>query len=159
KKPGSIGLPVYGAQVCVVDAQGEDVTTNEVGEILVSSPMMMDGYWNDTALTRKTMRDGRVRTGDLGRYDEDGYLWFMGRKKDVIVRGGSNISPLEVESVLLAHPAVAAACVIGVLDPDLGQAVHAFVVPRPGSRASADDLREFSRARLADYMLPERFQF
>jgi long-chain acyl-CoA synthetase len=159
KKPGSIGLPMYGAQVCVVDAQGDDVTTNEIGEILVSSPMMMDGYWNDTALTRKTMRDGRVRTGDLGRYDEDGYLWFMGRKKDIIVRGGSNISPLEVETVLLNHPAVAETCVIGVLDPDWGQVVHAYVVLKPGHDVSADELLEFSRSQLAEYMLPERFEF
>ncbi|HAB16615.1 MAG TPA: hypothetical protein DCE44_09210, partial [Verrucomicrobiales bacterium] len=159
KKPGSIGLPMYGAQVCVVNEQGDDATTSEVGEILVRSPMMMEGYWNDTALTRKVMHDGWVRTGDLGRYDADGYLWFMGRKKDVIVRGGSNVSPLEVESALSAHPAVAESCVIGVPDPHWGQVVHAHLVLHPGHEVTTAALREFLKQRLAEYMVPEQFQF
>lgn len=159
KKAGSVGLPMYGVQVCIVNAEGEDVESGTVGEITVSSPMMMEDYWNDTALTRKTIRGGRVRTGDLGRFDEDGFLWFMGRKKDVIVRGGSNISPMEIESVILGHPAVAEACVIGVLNPDLGQVVHAFVVVRCGFAATAEELHDFSACRLAEYMLPERIQF
>ncbi|MDG2125082.1 MAG: AMP-binding protein [Verrucomicrobiales bacterium] len=159
KKQGSVGLPMYGVQVCIVDAQGEDVKSGTTGEITVSSPMMMEGYWNDTALTRKTIRSGRVHTGDLGRFDEDGFLWFMGRKKDVIVRGGSNISPMEVESVLLEHPAVAEACVIGVLDPGQGQVVHAFVVVRVGCAATEEELDDFAVGRLAEYMLPEKFQF
>lgn len=159
KKAGSIGLPMYGAQVCVVDKNGDDVRTNQVGEILVNSPMMMEGYWNDTALTRKTMHDGRVRTGDLGRFDEDGYLWFMGRKKDVIVRGGSNISPLEVELSMLAHPAVAEVCVVGVIDPEWGQNVHAFVVQQAACDVSSTELLEFARSQLADYMVPETIYF
>lgn len=159
KKAGSIGLPMYGTQVCLVNAQGTDVAVGSTGEILVASPMMMEGYWNDTALTRKTMQGGRVRTGDLGRFDEDGYLWFMGRKKDIIVRGGSNISPLEVESALHTHPAVAAACVLGVLHPEWGQVVHAFIVPHAGSVVTVEELRTHARARLAEYMVPEKFQF
>lgn len=106
KKQGSIGLPMYGAQVCIIDEAGGDIGFDETDEIVVSSPLMMDGDWNDTALTRKTQQDGWVRTGDLGRFDDDGYLWFMGRKKDIIICGGSNVSPLEVESILLNHPAV-----------------------------------------------------
>ena len=132
---------------------------DEIGEILVSSPMMMDGYWNDTALTRKTMHNGWVRTGDLGRYDDDGYIWFMGRKKDMIVRGGSNISPLEVESALLSHPGVTEACVIGALDVDQGQVVHAYVVLLSGQAIDSDDLRDYACTRLAEYMLPEEFHF
>jgi len=159
KKPGSIGLPIYGAQVCVVDEHGDDEAPDEIGEILVSSPMMMDGYWNDTALTRKTMHNGWVRTGDLGRYDDDGYIWFMGRKKDMIVRGGSNISPLEVESALLSHPGVTEACVIGALDVDQGQVVHAYVVLLSGQAIDSDDLRDYACTRLAEYMLPEEFHF
>jgi long-chain acyl-CoA synthetase len=159
KKPGAIGLPMYGAQVCLVDDAGLDVPAAATGEIVVRSPMAMDGYWNDTAQTRKVMRDGWVRTGDLGRFDDDGYLWFMGRRKDVIVRGGSNVSPLEVESALCDHPAVAEACVVGVLDPHWGQVVHAFVVLRDGQRTSVDELLAFLRPRLAAYMLPERFEF
>ncbi|MBL9174449.1 MAG: AMP-binding protein [Verrucomicrobiales bacterium] len=156
KKPGSIGLPMYGTQVCVVNEQGADVRASETGEILVRSPMMMEGYWNDTALTRKVMRDGWVRTGDLGRFDEDGFLWFMGRKKDVIVRGGSNVSPLEVEFALSDHPDVAESCVIGVPDAEWGQVVHACVVLRPGGKATAEELRESLKGRLAAYMVPEQ---
>lgn len=156
KKPGSIGLPMYGTQVCVVNERGEDSPASETGEILVRSPMMMEGYWNDTALTRKVMRDGWVRTGDLGRFDEDGYLWFMGRKKDVIVRGGSNVSPLEVESALIDHPSVAECCVIGVPDAHWGQVVHACVVPRPGQAVTGAELQEFLKARLAAYMVPDQ---
>lgn len=159
KKPGSIGLPMYGTQVCVVDEQGEDLMDYGTGEILVRGPMTMEGYWNDTALTRKVMRDGWVRTGDLGRYDADGYLWFMGRKKDVIVRGGSNVSPLEVESTLLEHPAVAECCVIGVPDPQWGQIVQACVVRAPGDTTPAEDLMAFLRGRLAAYMVPEHLHF
>ncbi|MFO1458360.1 MAG: AMP-binding protein [Verrucomicrobiota bacterium] len=156
KKPGSIGLPMYGAQVCIVNEQGEDSRASDTGEIMVRSPMMMEGYWNDTALTRKVMRDGWVRTGDLGRFDEDGYLWFMGRKKDVIVRGGSNVSPLEVEFALSDHPAVAESCVIGVPDAEWGQVVHACVVLHSDRAATPAELREFLKGRLAAYMVPEQ---
>lgn len=159
KKPGSIGLPMYGTQVCIVNPQGDDGGALEIGEILVRSPMMMDGYWNDTAMTRKIMHDGWVRTGDLGRYDCDGYLWFMGRKKDVIVRGGSNVSPLEVESALSDHPAVAESCVIGVPDPQWGQVVHAYVVRELHQEISTAALLEFLKSRLAEYMVPEQIHF
>ncbi|MBN9693944.1 MAG: AMP-binding protein [Verrucomicrobia bacterium] len=159
KKPGSVGLPMYGTQVCVVNERGDDVMPTEIGEIWVRSPMMMEGYWNDTALTRKVMHNGWVKTGDLGRYDEDGYLWFMGRKKDVIIRGGSNVSPMEVESALSEHPAVAESCVIGVPDAQWGQVVHAHVVLQQGQEVTSEALREFLRGRLAEYMVPEKFQF
>src|SRR5262249_14577291 len=85
KQWGSIGFPMYGVQLCLVDARGHDVPAGAVGEIIVKSPMTMDGYWNDTAETRKAMRDGWISTGDLGRFDEDGFLWFVSRKKDIIV--------------------------------------------------------------------------
>ena len=97
-----------------------------------------------------------MRTGDLARVDEDGYLWFMGRKRDIIVRGGSNVSPLEVESVLDDHPDVLECCVIGVPDERQGQTVHAHVLFRPGCTATPDDVRTFLAARLASYMVPER---
>ena len=160
KKQGSIGLPMYGAQVCVVDQKGEDVGVGEIGEIVVSSPLMMDGYWNDTALTRQTLHGGWVRTGDLGRFDDDGYLWFMGRKKDIIVCGGSNVSPLEVEAVLLNHPSVAECCVFGVSEIDQSEQVHAFVTPRADDEAAAEkELLEFAANHLAEYMVPKRVHF
>jgi long-chain acyl-CoA synthetase len=157
KKPGSIGLPFYGVQVCLVDAQGNDVRAGQVGEVIVHSPLMMDGYWNDSAQTRKTLRDGWCRTGDLARFDEDGYLWFVGRKKNIIVHDGSNICPAEVEEALLAHPAVAEACVVGVTDAVHGQNVHAFVTLHPGANApTAAELRQFAGERLSRQMVPER---
>ncbi len=157
KKPGSIGLPFYGAQVCVVDARGEDVPAGQAGEVVVRSPLMMDGYWNDSAQTRKVLRDGWCRTGDLARFDEDGYLWFVGRRKNIIVHDGANVSPLEVEDALLAHPAVAEACVVGAADPVHGQNVYAFVTLRPGTPVpTAEELRQFAAARLSRPMAPER---
>lgn len=155
KKPGSVGLPMYGAQVCVVDEEGSDCRANEVGEIIVQSPMMMAGYWNDTALTRKTLRRGWVHTGDLGQFDEDGYLWFMGRKKDIIIRGGSNISPHAVESHLLDFPGIAHACVIGLFDETWGQVPFAFVVGHAdGDPMTESDILDFCRERLAEYEMP-----
>lgn len=155
KKPGSIGLPMYGTLVCIVNEHGEDVGVSEVGEIIIKSPMMMDGYWNDTALSRKAIRDGWYYTGDLGTYDEDGYLWFMGRKKDIIICGGSNVSPHEIESVLLQHPLVSQACVFGLFDDKSGQTVHGVVVLNRGDELEDSEvLREFCREHLADYMVP-----
>lgn len=159
KKAGSIGFPMYGVQVCLVDSRGVDVVAGETGEILVKSPTTMDGYWNDTAETRKTLRDGWISTGDLGRFDEDGYLWFAGRKKDIIVHGGANVAPLEVEDALLQHPAVGEACIVGTDDPVHGQNVFAFVTLRsgaPSSPPSPSELRTFAAARLSRPMVPEQ---
>jgi long-chain acyl-CoA synthetase len=158
KKPGSIGLPFYGTQVCLVDDKGEDVPAGQTGEVVVRSPLMMDGYWNDSAQTRKVLRDGWCRTGDLARFDEDGYLWFQGRRKNVIVHDGANVSPLEVEDALSAHPAVAEACVVGAADPVHGQNVHAFVTLRPGlsEMPGEEEIRQFAEARLSGPMAPER---
>ncbi len=157
KKPGAIGLPCYGTQVCLIDDQGNDVRAGQVGEVIVRSPLMMDGYWNDSAQTRKVLRDGWCRTGDLARFDEDGYLWFVGRKKNIIVHDSWNISPAEVESALLAHPAVAEACAVGVTDVVHGQNVHVFVTLRPGGAApEAVDLQRFAAGRLSRQMAPER---
>jgi long-chain acyl-CoA synthetase len=157
KKPGSIGLPFYGVQVCLVDARGNDVRAGEVGEVIVHSPLMMDGYWNDSAQTRKALRDGWCRTGDLARFDEDGYLWFVGRRKNIIVHDGANVSPAEVEDALLAHPAVAQACVVGVTDPVHGQNVHAFVTLHPAANPpTAEELRRFAEKGLSRPMVPEQ---
>jgi long-chain acyl-CoA synthetase len=145
---------MYGAQVCIVDAEGNHLAAGQTGGIVVQSDYMMEGYWNDTALTRKTMHAGQIHTGDLGRFDEDGYLWFMGRNRDVIVRGGSNISPLEVESVLRSHPEVAEACVVGVSHQELGQEVYAFVKLCPNASVSTTELRTFASRDLAPYMVP-----
>jgi long-chain acyl-CoA synthetase len=154
KKPGSVGPPVHGVHVAVVNEHGADVPTGTVGDILVSGPGIMDGYWNDSAMTRKTLQRGWVHTGDLGRYDEDGYLWFVGRRKDVIVRRGNKVAPLEVEAALSEHPAVRECCVIGVPDAECGAAPHAYVVLQTGATAAPQDLRAFVGSRLAEFMVP-----
>ena len=156
KKPGSVGPPVHGAQVAVVDEHGVDVPVGVVGDVRVSGPGIMDGYWNESAQTRKTLQKGWVLTGDLGRYDEDGFLWFMGRRKDMIVSDGHKISPLEVEAALAEHPAVGQACVIGVPDADYGELPHAHVILQPGAQVGPDDLRGFIASRLADFMVPAK---
>lgn len=158
KKPGSVGPPSPGVHVAVVDEHGIDVPTGTVGDIRVSGPGIMDGYWNESAMTRKTVQKGWVLTGDLGRYDEDGYLWFVGRRKDVIVRltiGGANkVAPLEVEAALSEHPAVREACVIGVPDAACGEVPHAYVILQPGAAAGPEELRAFVAGRLAEFMVP-----
>lgn len=154
KKPGSVGPPAHGVHVAIVDEHGADVPTGTVGDVRVSGPGIMDGYWNESALTRKTLQKGWVLTGDLGRYDEDGYLWFVGRRKDVIVRAGNKVAPLEVEAALSDHPAVLEACVIGVPDAACGEVPHAYVILQPGAVASPEDLQSFVAARLAAFMVP-----
>ncbi len=160
KKRGAAGLPYYGTQLAILGQNGQDLPWGESGEIAVRSPFAMDGYWNDTAATRRVMRDGWIRTGDMGRIDDDGYVWIDGRTKDIIIRGGSNISPAAVESVLQSHEAVREACVVGADHPVLGQVPEAFVTLRPGVDASGIEanLRDFAATKLADYMVPESFK-
>jgi len=154
KKLGSVGPPAHGVQVAVVDEHGGDVPTGVVGEMRVSGPSIMDGYWNDSAQTRKTLQKGWILTGDLGRFDEDGYLWFMGRRKDIIIRSGNKVAPLEVEAALSDHPAVQEACVIGVPDPTSGEVPHAYVILQPGVSILPGELRDFVAGRLAAFMVP-----
>lgn len=156
KKLGSAGLPMYGAQVMIVDDDDFDLPSGETGKIVIRSQYAMDGYWNDTALTRKTIFNGTIRTGDLGRFDEDGYLWFMGRNRDLIIRGGSNISPFEVELTIKTHDAVIDACVVGVSHPELGQTVETFIQLKPGVSLSSEELQSYLASRLAAYMVPEK---
>jgi long-chain acyl-CoA synthetase len=154
KKPGSVGPPSHGVHVAVVDEHGAELPTGMVGDVRVSGPGIMDGYWNESAMTRKTLRDGWILTGDLARYDEDGYLWFVGRRKDIIVRGGLKIAPLEVQAALTEHPAVREACVIGVPDAVYGEVPHAYVVLQAGGAADPQELRAFVGGRLAEFMVP-----
>lgn len=156
KKLGSAGLPMYGAQVMIVDDNDFDLPSGETGKIVIRSQYAMDGYWNDTALTRKTIFNGTIRTGDLGRFDEDGYLWFMGRNRDLIIRGGSNISPFEVELSIKTHNDVVDACVVGVSHSELGQSVEAFIQLKPGANIGPEEMQSYLSTRLAAYMVPEK---
>lgn len=157
KRPGSVGKPAAETRLRIADDHDRDLPAGEVGEILVQSPAVMVGYWNDPRATAEALRGGWMHTGDLGRCDPDGYYWFVGRKKEIIIRGGSNISPLEVEEVIDAHPAVHLSCVLGMPDKKFGEAVVAYVALRDDvQRPTAEDLRRFVATRVAAYKVPER---
>jgi long-chain acyl-CoA synthetase len=158
-RSGSIGKPYAGVDLRVVDVGGREVAAGETGELLVRSPATCIGYWNDPAATRAALEDGWLRTGDLVSRDGDGYYWFRGRAKEIIIRAGSNISPQEVEEVLYHHPAVREVGVVGQPDPVYGETVVAFIALREGASAEAEELGEFARKSLADYKTPERFVF
>ncbi|MBI3273112.1 MAG: long-chain fatty acid--CoA ligase [Planctomycetes bacterium] len=168
RKIGSIGLPLPGQELAIVDDQDRPVPTGEVGEIVVRGPNVMRGYWNNPAATAETLRGGRLHTGDLGRVDADGYYFIAGRKKEMIIRGGENIYPREIEEVLHRHAGVAEAAVVGVPDAVWGEEVGAVVVPRSSARPPAEppapladplraELEALCRAALADYKCPRRW--
>ncbi|MFI6937129.1 long-chain fatty acid--CoA ligase [Streptomyces sp. NPDC050287] len=153
-KPGSIGTPVRDVEVRLLDEGGKEVGPGEVGEIVVRGPILMKGYWNRPEDTAAAIPDGWLRTGDLARQDDDGYLYIVDRKKDLIIRGGYNVYPREIEEVLYEHPAVALAAVLGVPDERLGEEVAAAVVLHPGALATAEELREFTKQHVAAYKYP-----
>jgi long-chain acyl-CoA synthetase len=159
RKLGSVGSPVPGVEVRIVDDEDRPLPAGEVGEICVRSPGVMPGYYRMEAETARVLRGGWLHTGDVGRLDPDGFLYIVERKKDLIIVGGLNVYPREVEDVLYAHPAVAEAGVVGVPDAARGEAVVAFVVGKPGEPASADDVIEFCRARLARFKCPREVRF
>jgi long-chain acyl-CoA synthetase len=158
-REGSVGVPLEGVELRVVDLDGRDVPVGETGEIIARGPARCAGYWNDPEATRAAMGSGWMHTGDLGARDADGFIWFKGRKKELIIRAGSNISPQEVEEALYKHPAVLEVGVIGVPDPVTVERVAAFVVLREGHAASADDLCAFAKLHIADYKAPEEIHF
>ncbi|MDT5105614.1 MAG: hypothetical protein QOI25_3127 [Mycobacterium sp.] len=152
----SVGFPFPGTRVRVVDEDGGVVPVEQAGEIVVRSDSMFRGYWQDTAATQATLRDGWCRTGDMGRLDRRGLLYLMDRKKDVIISGGENIYSPEVEDAVCAVDGVAACAVVGVSDDRWGEAVCAVVVPRKGASLTLDTVQEGVRRRLARYKVPRR---
>ena len=159
RKVGSIGLPLRGQPMKIVDDNMNELPTGERGEIVVKGPNVMQGYYNNPEATAETIVDGWVRTGDVGYMDEDGYFFIVDRKKEMIIRGGENIYPREIEEVLFTHPKIAEAAVIGRADPIWGEEVMAIVVPRPGETLTAEEVQEFCKARLASYKTPREVIF
>ena len=151
----SIGKPLPDVEVRIVDEEGRDVPSGEVGEIVARGERLMKGYWNMAEATAQAVRGGWLYTGDLGYVDQDGYIFLAGRAKDFIKRGGEMISPEEVEQVLLSHPQIEDAAVIGVLDEDWGERVRAVVVPKEDQRPSETEIIEYCRQRLASFKKPE----
>jgi long-chain acyl-CoA synthetase len=156
RKPGSIGTPIRGVEMRVVDEQGAEVPQGEVGEIAIRGHNVMKGYWRRPEETAKAIPDGWFRTGDIGRVDEDGYFAIVDRKKDLIIRGGYNVYPREVEEVLYEHPAVGDAAVIGLPHAELGEEVGAAVALKPGASATPEALRDYVKAQVAAYKYPRR---
>jgi len=155
----SCGKPAPGHQVRVVDGEGRPLPTGEVGEIQIKAPSVMKGYWNKDEATRKAINEGWFATGDAGFFDEEGYLYIHDRVKDMIVSGGENVYPAEVENAIMGHPAVGDVAVIGVPDPRWGEAVKAIVVKKPGLEADPADIIAFARERIAGYKLPKTVDF
>jgi long-chain acyl-CoA synthetase len=143
----------------VVDDHGTEVAQGEVGEIVIKGHNVMKGYWNRDDATAETIRDGWLHTGDMGKVDEDGYFFIVDRKKDMIIRGGYNVYPREIEEVLYEHPAVREAAVLGVPHDDYGEEVAAAVALKDGAEASPDELREFVKQQVAAYKYPRRIWF
>ena len=154
RKVGSIGTPIRGVEMKVVGEDGADLPAGEVGEIVIRGHNVMKGYWGKPEATAGVMRDGWFHSGDLAKVDEDGYFFIVDRKKDMIIRGGYNVYPREVEEVLYEHPAVAEAAVVAVPDREWGEEVGACVALKPGERIDPDQLRAYVKERVAAYKYP-----
>jgi long-chain acyl-CoA synthetase len=159
RKPGSIGTPIAGVEMQVVDDDDNEVPQGEVGEIVIRGHNVMKGYWNRPDATAEVMKGGWFHTGDMATMDADGYFFIVDRKKEMIIRGGYNVYPREIEEVLYEHPAVSEAAVVGVADEALGEEVGAAIVLRSGRRADADEIRSFVKERVAAYKYPRRIWF
>ena len=156
RKPGSIGVPVRGVEMRVVDDNGNEVSGDEVGEIAIRGDNVMKGYWGREDATTEAIRDGWFHSGDMAKKDDEGYFYIVDRKKDLIIRGGYNVYPREVEEVLYGHEAVAEVAVVGIEHPELGEEVGAAVALKPDAEASEDELREFAKKELAAYKYPRQ---
>ncbi len=154
EKPGSVGLPIPGAIVRIVDEDGHSLAAGQPGEVCVRSPAVMQGYWRAADATAEALRDGWLHTGDIGYLDDEGYLFIVDRKKDLIIRGGFNVYPRDVEEALLEHPAVTAAGVVGRPDERRGEEVVAFVSLTSADSVSADELVAWARERIGGYKYP-----
>jgi long-chain acyl-CoA synthetase len=160
RKKGSVGLPYPDTQVRIIDLEtGEDVPLGQEGEVLLKGPQVMKGYWNRPEETAAVLKDGWLYTGDIGKMDEEGYLYIVDRKKDMIIAGGFNIYPREIDEILYQHPKVAEACSVGVTDEYRGETVKAFVVLKQGETATEQEILDFCKERLAAYKRPRYVEF
>jgi long-chain acyl-CoA synthetase len=161
RKPGSIGIPFPDTNSKIVDPDDweKELPVGKEGELIIKGPQVMLGYWNKPEETEHTLKDGWLLTGDIARMDEDGYFYIVDRKKDLIIAGGLNIYPREVDEVLYAHPKVLEAAVIGIPHEYRGETVKAFVVLRQGETATAEEITEFCKKNLAPYKVPKIIEF
>ena len=159
RRPGSIGKPVDGVAVKIVDDDRNEVAPGDIGEIAIKGANVMAKYWNKEEETREDLRDGWFHTGDMGHVDEDGYVFIDDRKKDMIIRGGENVYPREVEELLYRHEAIEEAAVIGVADERLGEEVAAAIVVKQGEDVSEEEIQEYVKGKVAKYKYPRKIWF
>jgi long-chain acyl-CoA synthetase len=153
-RPTSVGPPVPTVHLRIVDPEGKEVATGETGEVCITGPILMAGYWKKPEATAEAIRDGWLHTGDLGHVDADGFLYITDRKKDMIIRGGENIYCVEIEQRLVNHPKIADAAVIGVPHPELGEEVKAVVQVEEGESITEAEVREWVAGGLAAFKVP-----
>lgn len=158
-KKGSVGKPMVHNQISLIDDRGSKVADGEVGEIVIEGPHVFAYYWNNTEATEKTLKNGKLFTGDLARKDHDGFYYIVGRKKEMIISGGENIYPLEVENILQNHPNISEAVVVGIEDNKWGEKVVAFIVFKQGEQKTDEELRAYCHQYLARYKTPKQFCF
>src|SRR4051794_32836806 len=159
RKAGSIGTPISGVEMKLLDDEGNEVPRGEIGEIAIRGHNIMKGYWNRPEANAEAIKDGWFRSGDMGKVDEDGFFFIVDRKKELIIRGGYNVYPREIEEVLYEHPAVQEAAVIGIEDEKMGEEVGAAVVLKKGEEVSADELKSYVKEQVAGYKYPRRIWF
>ncbi len=159
RKPGSIGKPVWGVEVKLVDDNGDEVPVGEKGELLYRGHNVMKGYYNKPEATAKTIQNGWLHSGDVATKDEDGYYYIVDRTKDMIIRGGLNVYPREVEEVMMKHDGVSMVAVIGVPDDKFGENIKAFVIMKEGQTSTEDEMKAWTKERIADYKYPRQIEF
>jgi long-chain acyl-CoA synthetase len=161
RKPGSVGVPKLYTQAKIMDIETgkKEMPIGEVGEICVKGPQVMKGYWNNPKATKDALRGGWLYTGDIGKMDEEGFFYVVDRKKDMIIAGGYNIYPREIDEVLYAHPKVQNACAVGVPDKYRGETVKAFIQLKEGEKATTDEIIKYCKENLAAYKVPKIIEF
>ena len=159
RKVGSIGVPIWGVEVRVVDDQDKDVPVNEPGEVIIRGHNIMKGYYKRPEATAEAMRGGWFHSDDIARRDEDGFLFIMDRKKDMIIRGGFNVYPREIEEVMVTHPGVSLAAVLGVPDAENGEEIKAYVIRKPGATVTEAELKAWCKETMAAYKYPRMIEF
>ncbi len=159
RKAGSVGRPVFHSEARIVDEYDQEVGIDAVGELVLAGPHVCSGYWNRPEATAEVLRDGWFHTGDLARRDAEGYYYIVGRKKDLLISGGENIYPAEIEGLLATHPKITEAAIIGVSDPKWGEVGRAVVVVRPGETLTAEEVLAFCDGKLARYKIPKSVVF
>jgi acyl-CoA synthetase (AMP-forming)/AMP-acid ligase II len=159
KKTRSVGRPIWDMEIRILDENGNELPLGQVGEIFIRGFTLFSGYYNDENKTQEAYRDGWFTLGDMGKIDEEGYLYILDRKADMIISGGENIYPSEIEDVILSHPKVSEVAVIGIPHEKWGEAVKAFIILKPGEKATEEEIIKFCSTHLADYLRPKYIEF